>query len=628
MPNIAESHLNTGARATGPGRGEAAHGMFGVPTWPDSMEDALKDPVHIRQFLAERPALPWAYQPQAEHDAELARTWGARTTANRRILQGAEDDDGAIMHLLPGLTAWCDDPLAANMGEGGRCTHDCEMLQRHYFPAEESHCFRYDAVMGGWPAALLARKQAWSDSTNTIVVPNDENWIIQGALGPDGVPVKLDARISSGTAVDFSEASIIVRHVRFSGQSAPLDPHAAARDYSQGFMSNPYFSDGETRLGGAFSYEGGGLYPEVHTPKLVFEHVVFDRNQAISGAAVWICGRANTISSLQLVVDECLFFRNTAVYLMGGLYVINTMPGVHLVNNTEFVGASTYGIPAPCGFAAIDTKTGVEGQVNTYTIANSHVDGGGVPWSYNCAGIFVSTNTALATDGTIHEAIFERVTVVDIDSNQLAAPLFCGANGLRELHCVIRECHAARIVGVAGGLLESDWHSITVSMWNPTTVEISRLTIEDSGSFVEGSRGTGTLAFNDDGAMMGYPPKTEWHVVDSMFVRNQASRGGAIGIGCYEVAIIVQRCFFEVRANCVSRLVHVGNADTKSPSPLLITCMHTGQRGDTDRWRHLHPRHDILSRARQCFLRQRHRTRDLGEHRLVCAHYFHRSVGP
>ena len=244
----------------------------------------------MQRILATRPPLPWSNQSEAEHDAELGHAWRARTTANRRILQGADEDDGAIMHLLPGPTAWCDDPLAANMGEGGRCAYDCEMLQRHYFPAVEepriSRCFRYDTVTGGWPDALLARKQVWSDSNNTIVVPNDENWIIQGALGPDGIPVKLDARLSSGSAVDFSEASIVVRHVRFSGQSAPLDPHTAAHDDGvQAYIHHPAFGGDETRLGGAFSYDGGGLNPEVHTPKLVFEHVVFDHNQAVSAAA-------------------------------------------------------------------------------------------------------------------------------------------------------------------------------------------------------------------------------------------------------------------------------------------------------------------------------------------------------
>ena len=213
------------APRTIPGAGKVADDL--IPGW-EAIESALKDPAHMRHILATRPPVPWANQPQAEHEAELAREWHARTTANRRILQGEGEEDSAIMHLLPGPTAWCDDPLATNMGEGGCCAYDCEMLQRHYFPAEQSHCFRYNTAAGGWPDALLARKQAWSDSNNTIVVPNDENWIIQGVLGPDGLPVKLDARLSSGSAVDFSEASIVVRHVRFSGQIAPRDPYTAA----------------------------------------------------------------------------------------------------------------------------------------------------------------------------------------------------------------------------------------------------------------------------------------------------------------------------------------------------------------------------------------------------------------
>ena len=67
-------------------------------------------------------------------------------------------------------------------------------------------------------------------------------------------------------------------------------------------------------------------------------------------------------------------------------------------------------------------------------------------------------------DGTIHEAIFEDIITVDIDATQLAAALFCGANGLRHLHCVIRDCHVARIVGIESGIMGSDWHSIAVSM--------------------------------------------------------------------------------------------------------------------------------------------------------------------
>jgi hypothetical protein len=215
-------------------------------------------------------ALPWVDQPETDHDADVARAWRTRTTANRRHLQGAGADEDAIEQLMPGPMEWCDDSVATNVGQAGRCMYDCQLLQRHYFPDKVSSCFLYNDVAGAWPAALLSRKQALSDSTNTIVVPNDENWIIQGALGPDNVPVKLDARISSGSAVDFSEASIVLRHVRFYALSAPIDLDTEARDYNQLTLSNPYFAGGETRLGGAFFYEGGGLDPDVHTPELRF----------------------------------------------------------------------------------------------------------------------------------------------------------------------------------------------------------------------------------------------------------------------------------------------------------------------------------------------------------------------
>ena len=91
------------------------------------------------------------------------------------------------------------------------------------------------------------------------------------------------------------------------------------------------------------------------------------------------------------------------------------------------------------------------------------------------------------------------MTVVDVDSLQLASPLFCGGNGIVKTHCLIRDCHVARVVGIKSDLesdkIYSDWHSIAISIWNPSTIEISRLTLEDSGSFADGSRGTGALTF-------------------------------------------------------------------------------------------------------------------------------------
>ena len=59
---------------------------------------------------------------------------------------------------------------------------------------------------------------------NTITIPNDENWIVQGVISPTtGLPAKLDGRLSSGTAHDLSHANIVLRHIRFTGQVAPLD---------------------------------------------------------------------------------------------------------------------------------------------------------------------------------------------------------------------------------------------------------------------------------------------------------------------------------------------------------------------------------------------------------------------
>ena len=56
---------------------------------------------------------------------------------------------------------------------------------------------------------------------NTITIPNDENWILQGRIDPaSGLPSSLDARLKSGTAVDRSHANIILRHLRISGQMA------------------------------------------------------------------------------------------------------------------------------------------------------------------------------------------------------------------------------------------------------------------------------------------------------------------------------------------------------------------------------------------------------------------------
>lgn len=99
-------------------------------------------------------------------------------------------------------------------------------------------------------------------------VPQDERWIIQGGVY-DGIPVELNVRLASGDPFALTNASVVVRYVRQSGQTGPLDvymkggPHDANRPFSQ----RP-----DARMGGAFYYEGG------FGGTVVFDHCIFDHN--------------------------------------------------------------------------------------------------------------------------------------------------------------------------------------------------------------------------------------------------------------------------------------------------------------------------------------------------------------
>ena len=107
---------------------------------------------------------------------------------------------------------------------------------------------------------------------NTITIPNDENWIVQGRLDPvSGLPSSLDGRLKSGTAVDRSKASIVLRRVRFSGQVAPVDVNERGRDANMLGRTEGF--------GGAFEYDGGSSDPS-NLPKIVFIELVFDHNAA------------------------------------------------------------------------------------------------------------------------------------------------------------------------------------------------------------------------------------------------------------------------------------------------------------------------------------------------------------
>jgi hypothetical protein len=123
----------------------------------------------------------------------------------------------------------------------------------------------------------------------TIIIPPNENWILQGAE-VDGVPVVLDARLKSGDAYPrpgiMSTANIVVRYVRFTSQQATLDPHSADRTHS---TSEP------NSLGGVLEFTGGW------GSEIVFEKCVFDHLFASSGGAIFIDGQVRQHSCLHIL---------------------------------------------------------------------------------------------------------------------------------------------------------------------------------------------------------------------------------------------------------------------------------------------------------------------------------------
>lgn len=178
---------------------------------------------------------------------------------------------------------------------------------------------------------------------NSIYIPNDERWIINGH-SMDGVPALLDARLATGTPTSRSNASIVLRHLRFSGQHGTLDPYVDKRGFSQ----RP-----ESRMGCAFMYEGG------FGAKVILDHVIYDHNggASCSGGAMMFAGRGednngwtanfdaessdpqitdcNNGCGLTIEIHASLFWANSA-YLIN-LRTVNILPLTFSLTDSQFL---------------------------------------------------------------------------------------------------------------------------------------------------------------------------------------------------------------------------------------------------------------------------------------------------
>eukprot|EP01043_Picozoa_sp_COSAG02_P036865 COSAG02_NODE_2730_length_8142_cov_5.078080_4_plen_1074_part_00 len=202
---------------------------------------------------------------------------------------------------------------------------------------------------------------------HSIYIPQDEKWIIQGGL-ENGIPVELNVRLASGNPFALTNASVVLRYVRQSGQTGPLDVYMTGGPLD---ATRPFSQRPDARMGGAFYYEGG------FGAAVIFDHCVFDHNGLFgsgSGGAVMFAGRGEEITpeqcyvglsreaiaskrdagqpyppttsagcGISISIKDSIFWSNAA-WVGGGMRIVNTHP-MHMsidrvvwVDNTAIVG--------------------------------------------------------------------------------------------------------------------------------------------------------------------------------------------------------------------------------------------------------------------------------------------------
>eukprot|EP01045_Picozoa_sp_COSAG04_P003494 COSAG04_NODE_143_length_23569_cov_6.195356_2_plen_749_part_00 len=254
---------------------------------------------------------------------------------------------------------------------------------------------------------------------NTITIPNDENWIVQGRVDPDsGLPSALDGRFKSGTAVERSRANIVLRHLRISGQVAPIDVNEILRVGSLRGRTAGY--------GGAFEYDGGSSDPS-NLVKLVFVGIVFDHCAAGSGGgSIFIDGRAaqatadpavqNWESGIDLTMQQCTFYRSFSGYRAGALALWDVWPLVADISEIEFVHNEALVIPHDKFFWNVPQGPELRTGVTSVTVTDAYYDGGfssdGI-FTYAVPTEFWIVGTGAGEPGAMWNATWERAEWVD-----------------------------------------------------------------------------------------------------------------------------------------------------------------------------------------------------------------------
>lgn len=477
--------------------------------------------------------------------------------------------DVQLAAKLAGLSmepsANCNDEMAENTGDEGPCTYDCENLKAQYFtdiadPAQTTRCFVYDVGSGSWPAELIQMIQtskAWdpNDPTstttvadNTIYIPLDESWIIQGVSETittqhglvGGLPPVLPARISSGSRDAISRANVVLRGFRITSQTAPLDAAGSWYTFSSANINN----DPAMRLGGAISYEG-------HGSRLLFERMVIDHSIGTSGGGIFVYGHFqqqpdDELLRTRIETVNCLFWANQARWMGGDMRVLDVWPVDWRVEGSTFYdswsflfhtlalsqNANAMNADHAIGVHDGGTLKGTPGEDSTVVFKDCLMDGTGLESSntlmpgWGGIGIdlvFASGGWERVELDPIFQISRENVIVQNYEcefhNGFLIQNYLQGAAGLR-YNSHVSNCDFLNNKGRS--TTNQNTQGGITGLFDWLTVEHSRF---ESGGFMDMATQTG-----GEGGALRFEALETVTVRYSTFTENKAALGGAIAV--------------------------------------------------------------------------------------------------
>eukprot|EP01045_Picozoa_sp_COSAG04_P003609 COSAG04_NODE_148_length_22826_cov_11.360026_4_plen_2104_part_00 len=392
---------------------------------------------------------------------------------------------------------------------------------------------------------------------NTVEIPNDESWIVQGTVEPTtGLQASLNARLSSGTALAPSHANIVLRGIRFTGQVAPIDPHSM-----WGFTTTALLTP-VMRYGGAFRYFGGTS--TAPWARIIFEQLIFDHNRADSAAgAVLIHGRGghpvpndpsrqNWDSGISWTMTACTFYRNFARF-GGAVFAADIWPGEVVVDRVDYVHNEAFGWTDD--WFSLEEYPGPERRAGVLTTLHTdeHHDGGfrseglvnNVMYASGCL-----TSVAAEEPNRRWEIVYDRTAWVDHGASYWPPALlildkFPPLALPQTMSVRMVETSISGNRGLSPGIKDA---SIFLHITDIDEGVLERCRFEDNG--IDDSTSTGAGGLHLHSAQSALPTPT-FRVIDSEFVGNTAGSGPAFALYAGLSDVAFQRCLFQANVGYV-----------------------------------------------------------------------------